>query len=148
MFRVDSRLAVLASLLLPCLLLAGCSSTPAEQQVREAIAAAAAATEQGDAGALSDILSENFDGNDGLLDRRRLLGMLRVRRLRDARTTVVVGPIDIEARGERLLAMFTVTLGGGRGLLPDQVGVYKVRTAWRNQDGDWRCYNARWERKM
>lgn len=129
-------------------LLSGCSSTPGQEQVRAAISAGAAAAERGDAGAFEDILSADFVANDGRLDRRRLLAMLRMRRLRGGEVGVLLGPVDIEARGQRLLAEFTVTLSGGRGLLPDDVGVYSVRTAWRLEDGDWRCYSASWTRTL
>ncbi len=129
-------------------LLAGCSSTPAEEQVRAAIERGAAAAEQGDAGALDALLTEDFIGNDGVLDRRRLVAMLRVNRLRGRNVTVLVGPLSFEARGERLLASFTATLSGGGRVLPDEMGVFQVRTAWRLEDGDWRCYSAHWTRKL
>jgi hypothetical protein len=57
-----------------------------------------------------------------------------------------MGPVSIEHRGERMVASFTVTLtsSGGR-LLPDQLGVYQIESAWRKEDGTWRCYTASWK---
>lgn len=127
--------------------LSGCSHTPDEQQVRGAIKAAAGAVESTDAGAFGDYLEKDFVGNDGDLDRRRLIGLLRLQHLRGEHVTVLLGPVSIERRGERLLANFTVTLGGG-GLLPDRLGVYRVKSAWRQDSGDWLCYSASWKRVL
>ncbi|MGA7296416.1 MAG: hypothetical protein WBW92_02750 [Rhodanobacteraceae bacterium] len=128
--------------------LAACSHTPDEQQVRDAIHAAAAAAEQTDAGDFGDFLSEDFDGNSGRLDRRKLMSMLRLQHFRGDKVSVLLGPLTVEPRGDRMVADFTVTLGGGGRLLPDRLGVYKVQTAWKREDGQWRCYNASWKRNL
>jgi hypothetical protein len=141
-------IAVICLLALASAWLAACHRTPDEQQVREAIAAAAHAAESADAGAFGDVLAEDFDGNQGEFDARRLVNLLRVAHLRDERITVVLGPIRIEPRGERLVASFTATLGGGGKLLPEHLGVYDVETAWRRDGSRWRCYNATWRRKL
>lgn len=141
-----------------CLLLASavlvtslpaCRRTPDETQIREAIAAIAQAAESGDAGDVAAPLSEDFDGNAGELDRRGLTGMVRLLALRGEHVGVTMGPVSIEHRGARMLVTFTVTLtsGGGR-LLPDQLGVYRVESAWRDEDGTWRCYTAKWSHLM
>lgn len=82
------------------------------------------------------------------MDKSRLLGLLRLARLRNEPVKVLMGPVDVEPRGTRMIANFTVTLGGGGGLIPRRLGVYRVESAWRREDGDWRCYSARWERKL
>lgn len=137
---------------LACLLgvlpLAACRHTPDEAQVRAAIAQAATAAEAADAGEFGDYLTADFDGNEGRLDKRQLTGLLRLQRLRGERVSVLLGPVDIERRGERIVATFTVTLGGGGRLLPDRLGVYRVESAWRQDDGEWRCYHATWERAL
>ncbi len=135
-------------LLLVAGVLGACSRTPDEQQVRDGISAAASATEQGDARAFGKILSEDFDGNEGELDRQRLLNMLRVQHLRGAKPGVLLGPVSVEKRGGRLVADFTVTLSGGGRVLPDRVGVYKVQTAWKQEGSSWLCYTASWTRKL
>lgn len=129
-------------------LLAACHRTSAEQQVREAIGQAAQAVRDRDAGALDDLLSKDLATPGHDLDRRQLLGMLRLARLRNERVTVLLGPVDIASRGERILGRFTATLGGGGRLLPDRLGVYRVETAWRREDGDWRCYSVRWTKQI
>lgn len=130
------------------LFLAACSSTPAEQQIREAIETAATAAQDTDAGTFGEVLSDDFDGNHGELDRQRLINMLRVQRLRGAKPGVHLGPVQMKARGERYVATFTASLTGGGRILPDRIGIYTIETAWKQIDGDWRCYSATWQRKL
>ncbi|CAM5276659.1 hypothetical protein [Rhodanobacter lindaniclasticus] len=149
MIRWIKKLRVPVVVVLIVLALAACHRTPDEEQVRAAITAMAQAAEAGSASGAGEALSEDFDGNAGELDRRRLTGMVRLLSLRGERVGVTMGPVSIEPRGERLVATFTVTLtsGGGR-LLPDQLGVYRVTSGWRKEDGEWRCYTASWTRSM
>lgn len=136
---------VLAGILV---LATACHRTSAEQQVRDAVSRAAQAARDRDASALDALLSKDLATPGHDLDRRRLLGLLRLARLRGERVRVVMGPVDVEARGTRMLARFTVTLGGGGRLIPERLGVYRVTSAWRREDGDWRCYSARWARRL
>lgn len=136
------------SLMLALTLLTACHRTPDEAQVRAAIASVAEAAEQSAAGDVVAPLSEDFDGNGGELDRRALGNLVRVFALRGEHIGVTVGPVAVERRGERLLATMTVTLTGGGRLLPDQAGVYRVQSAWRQEDGRWLCYTATWERAL
>lgn len=149
MLRSKKTACLLLVLALLAMALPGCRRTPDEAQVREAIASIAQAAEAGAASDVGASLSEDFDGNAGMLDRRGLVNMVRLIALRGERIGVTMGPVSIERRGERMVATFTVTLssGGGR-LLPDQLGLYQVESAWRNEDGGWRCYTAKWERSM
>lgn len=149
MIRILQTCCLLLALGMQATGLSGCRSTPAEEQVRQAIAAVSSAAEAGSASAVTAPLSEDFDGNAGELDRRRLASMIRLLNLRGEHVGVTVGPVSIEPRGERLVASFTVSLtsGGGR-LLPDQLGLYQVTSGWRREDGDWRCYTASWKRTM
>jgi hypothetical protein len=135
-------------LVLFALLLPGCRRAPDEAQVREAIAAMAQAAEAGSASNVGKPLSEDFDGNGGSLDRPKLTGMVRLLALRGDHVGVTMGPVSIDRPGERMVATFTVTLSSGGKLLPDRLGVYRVESAWRQEDGDWRCYTATWERVM
>lgn len=147
--RVNKTVCLLMALALLSTCLSACRRTPDEARVREAIAAVAKAAEAGSASAVGAPLSEEFDGNAGSLDRRGLTSMVRLLSLRGEHIGVTMGPVSIEHRGERMLATFTVTLtrGGGR-LLPDQLGLYRVESAWRKEDGKWRCYTASWSRSM
>lgn len=140
------RLAVGAVIVLG---MSACRHRSDEAQVRAAIDAAAQAAQAGSASDLGVPINEEFDGNAGELDRRSLTSMVRLLSLRGEHVGVTMGPVSIEHRGERMVANFTVTLTSGSGrLLPDQLGVYQVESAWRNEDGTWRCYTAKWEHAM
>lgn len=136
--------ALLAALALTAL--AACHRDSDEEQVRTAIAQAASAARVNDSGGVLNLVSDDFTGNDGELDRHGLRQLLALRALRHDTTGVLVGPIVIARHGDRLTATFTLTLTGGTAgsLLPDQAAVYAMTTAWRRDGRAWRCYNASW----
>jgi ketosteroid isomerase-like protein len=123
-----------------------CHRTPDEQQVRAAIAIAARSARANDVDGVLAAVSGDFVGDDGALDRRGLKQMLALRAFRHDSTGVLIGPISVERRGDRLIAGFMLTLTGGGpdSLLPDQADAYEMATAWRKEAGGWRCYNATW----
>ncbi|HEX7813802.1 hypothetical protein [Dyella sp.] len=124
---------------------AACHRTPDEERVRQAVVTAGRAAEKTDASALGEVLDEQFDGNAGQVARKDLQDMLRLARLRHETIHVLVGPVDIQARGDRYVAMFTVTLTSGGQTLPAQMGLYQVQSAWRKDGGRWICYSATWK---
>lgn len=144
--RIRSKpvLAVVLVLALP--VLSACHRDSDEQQVRQAIASATTAARGNDADGVLAQVSEDFTGNDGDLDRHALKRMLALRAFRHDSTGVLVGPVSIEHRGDRLIATFTLTLTGGKSdsLLPDQAEVFAMSTAWKREGGHWRCYSATW----
>ncbi len=148
MIRSRKTACLLTAFALLALTLSACRRTPDEVQVRAAIASIAKAAEVGAAGDVVAPLSDDFDGNAGELDRRALSGMVRLLALRGEHIGVTMGPVSIEHRGERMVATFTVTLTSGGKLLPDELGIYQVESAWRNEDGNWRCYTASWKHPM
>ncbi len=122
----------------------GCHRSPDELLVRQAIEHASMAAVQTDASGLGDQLTDDFDGNSGNLDRKRLVDLLRVAHFRGETIHAVTGPVTVEQRGDRYVATFTVTLTSGGKLLPAQMGLYKVQSAWRREGHEWRCYSATW----
>ena len=128
--------------------LSGCRHKPDEEQVRQAIASLAHAAETDDTGGVIKPLSDDFDGNAGDLDKRALANMMRLIALRGDHVGVTTGPVTIEHRGDRIVATLTVTLTSGGHVLPDQLGVYQIESAWRRDDGQWRCYSAKWKPPM
>lgn len=133
-------------LVLAATALAGCHRTPAEQQVRQAIAGAVTAARGNDVRGVLGVVTDDFTGNDGDLDRRGLHQLLAVRALRQDQTGVLVGPISFQHRGDRIVATFNLVLTGGKpgDLVPSDSAVYAMTTAWRRDGGHWRCYNATW----
>jgi hypothetical protein len=122
--------------------------TPDEKVIRQSIDTAVQATEQGDASALSAQLTDDFDGNSGAMTRQDVANPLRLARLRGETLHAVLGPVDVEKRGERYVADFTVTLTSGGKVFPAQLGVYKVEAAWRKDGREWRCYEATWTQQL
>lgn len=145
-WRGASQMAWLGVAMLCTLTLAACHRTPAEQQIRAAISAATMGARNNDTHAVLDILTDDFVGNDGDLDRAGLQRLLAVRALRQDRTGVLVGPIGFTRSGDRIVAKFHLVLTGGQpgDLLPDDSAVYALTTAWRRDGGHWRCYRADW----
>lgn len=142
------RIAHAILLMLVLAMLAACHRAPAERQIRQAIDTAATAARANDTHGVLAVVSDDFSGNDGEMDRHGLRQLLAVRALRQDRTGVLVGPIAFEHRGDRIIAKFNLVLAGGKpgDLLPDQSAIYAMTTAWRREGGDWICYNANWSR--
>jgi hypothetical protein len=122
--------------------------TPDEKLIRQSIDAAIQATEQADASALSALLTDDFDGNSGAMTQQDVANPLRLARLRGETLHAVLGPVDVEKRGKRYVANFTVTLTSGGKVFPAQLGVYKVEAAWRKDGREWRCYEATWTQRL
>jgi hypothetical protein len=132
------------------LALAACHRAPAEQRIRQAIDAAATAARANDTHGVLAVVSDDFSGNDGELDRHGLRQLLALRVLRQDKTGVLIGPVSFEHKGGRIIAKFNLVLAGGKpgDLLPARSAIYAMTTAWRLEGSHWRCYNARWESKV
>jgi hypothetical protein len=135
-----------SAVLAACLLGTACSRTSPEQAVRHRIDALQSAIDARDAGAVNDLLADDFVGNEGL-DKRgaRQLAVAMFLRYRDV--SAKLGPATVELRGGRdAVARFSVlATGGSGGLLPDSGQVYEVETGWRLLDGEWKLLNASWK---
>ena len=138
-FQGIGRLACIGLLLV----LAGCSRSDPEQAVRAQLEVLQQAIDARDAGAVEDLLAEDFIGNEGM-DRRGAKQLAAAVFLRHREIGARLGPVTVELRGEReAIARFSVlATGGSGGLLPEQGQVYQVQTGWRLQDGDWKLLNA------
>ena len=140
-FQGIGRLACMGLLLL----VSACSRSDPEQAVRAQVDALQQAIDARDAGAVEDLLAEDFIGNEGM-DRRGAKQLAAAVFLRHREIGARLGPVTVELRGEReAIARFSVlATGGSGGLLPEQGQVYQVQTGWRLQDGDWKLLNASW----
>ena len=140
-FQGIGRLACMGLLLL----VSACSRSDPEQAVRAQVDALQQAIDARDAGAVEDLLAEDFIGNEGM-DRRGAKQLAAGVFLRHREIGARLGPVTVEPRGEReAIARFSVlATGGSGGLLPEQGQVYQVQTGWRLQDGDWKLLNASW----
>jgi hypothetical protein len=127
---------------------AGCHREPDEVLIRQAIDKAAQGVQQVDASAVTGQLTDDFDGNGGEMNRKDIGNLLRMASFRGETLHAVLGPVDVQPRGTRYVADFTVTLTSGGKLFPSQLGVYKVETAWLRDGRHWRCYQATWTQQL
>lgn len=97
-----------------------------------------------DARAVAGHLSEEFIGPQGM-GRDDFRRMLAVVWLRDKAAGAAVGPLDVEVTGDHARVAFTLAGRGGEGWMPDRAQVYRVRSAWRLERGEWRLLSAEWE---
>ncbi|WP_374379101.1 nuclear transport factor 2 family protein [Thermomonas sp.] len=140
-FQGICRLACIGLLLV----VSACSRSDPEQAVRAQVDALQQAIDARDAGAVEDLLAEDFIGNEGM-DRRGAKQLAAGVFLRHREIGARLGPVTVDLRGEReAIARFSVlATGGSGGLLPEQGEAYQVQTGWRLQDGDWKLLNASW----
>lgn len=138
----------IVALLLACATVA-CSRTDPEQALRQTLAQLQAAVEARDASAVADTLAEDFVGNDGM-DRREARALALLLMKRHQSLGVSFGLLDVRMQPpSNAVATFTaMTTGGSGGLLPERMQAYAVETAWREVDGEWLLYHARWTPRM
>lgn len=138
-----------AGLLCAAIGLVGCHRTPDEQRIRHAVGVMQQALEQRHPRGFMAHVADDFVGNEGAFDRDRLRNLLRVQVLRSEKIGIMLGPIDVALRDGRATVDFTATLtGGSGGLLPEHGAVYTIKSSWKREYGDWRVYNASWQRKL
>ncbi|HVJ63327.1 MAG TPA: nuclear transport factor 2 family protein [Tahibacter sp.] len=126
---------------------AGCSRTPDEVRIREAITAMETAVEAREPRAFMEHVADDFTGNRGSIDRAQLHNLLRGQFLRNEEIGVTLGPIEVELMDKRATAKVTATLtgGGSGGWIPERGAAYAFTTGWKNDGGEWRCISAEWE---
>lgn len=143
------RLKTLCLLALTCVVIAAttaCSRATPEHAVRQQLEALQTAIDARDAGAVHDLLTEDFIGNRGI-DRRGVRQLAVAVFLQHREVGARLGPVTVEMRGNtEATATFSVlATGGNGGLLPESGQVFEVETGWRLIDGDWRLLNASWK---
>ena len=138
------RLAV-AFTLASILMLSGCKAPADEAALRARIDAMQSAVEARDAEALLDPVDEAFGGPQGM-DRDGLRRYAALMFLRQRRVGVVLGPVEVEVRGDRAAARFDALVTGAEGLLPGSAEARHVDTVWRLEDGEWVLVSADWSK--
>ncbi len=139
--------------LLACVLLAtaSCHRTPAEQAIREQIAAMQKASEQHDISVVVAPLADDFigqgDEESETLDRKTFHRYLVFVQMRQGGTIhATLGPITFALQGtDRATANFTALITGGGSLLPADGQIEQVRTGWRLDGSKWRMISAEWK---
>lgn len=132
-----------------CLLVAACSRPPDEERIRAAMAAMQEALEGGKPSDFMEHVSADFTGADGSVDREALHNLLRAQVLGNASIGIMTGPVDVERNGDRATVRVTATFTGGNARwLPERGSVYRLTSGWREVEGDWKVFNAQWERAL
>ena len=128
----------------------GCAGGDPEQQLRERIAAAAAAAEERDTGFFRGLIAEGFVDQRGN-DRQSILNMVRGQFLIHQRIAVVSRVHQVSLRGED--AAETVLSAGLMGSAGQRLTIrgvsadlYRIELEWIRENGDWRIIGARWSR--
>ena len=136
--------ALAAGVIAVLLLLSGCSRPPAEQAIREALAAMEQGLQDRKASAVMAHVAPDFqdrEGRDPQMLRRYLAALF----LRHQRIHVLLANLEIEIAGDAAAASVQATLLGGSGILPQHAQRYFVTMEWRQQAGDWLLYRLDWE---
>jgi hypothetical protein len=125
-------------------LISGCRRTPDEQQIRAQLDRLQAAVEKRSAGDFVALVTHDFAGSGGVdreTLRRTLAGLLLGS---DGAHVTWLGPASVELNGgERATVTVDVLAIGGR-WLPENGQRFHIVSGWRREDGEWRCYSARW----
>ena len=68
--------------------------------------------------------------------------------LANARIGVLLGPADVEVKGDRATVRFSAVATGGAGrFVPGRAQAWNVTSSWRDEDGEWRLRYAEWTPK-
>lgn len=130
-------------------LLAACSRPPEEERIRSAMVQMQEALEGGRPADVMQHVSMDFTGDGGSVDREALHNLLRAQVLGNASIGIMTGPVEIERNGDRATVRVTATFTGGNARwLPERGSVYRLTSGWREVDGEWKVFNAQWERAL
>lgn len=141
-------LAAFMSVGLVCLGMAGCgSSEPDEVRINNAIEAMARAVEQGESEPFLARVAEDFTGDGGSWDRRRVRQYILAQTLQGGRQPDIdLDDINIELLGDRARATVEARISNADRWLPRRGARYHFDTGWRVDGGEWRIIRADWER--
>jgi hypothetical protein len=140
---------VRAPLLVAVLLIAafsGCSPPlTVSQQVIATIREMEIRLENGERRPFISLVAEDFNGQNGQLNRQELQRLVIYQLNRHQRLHVQLFPISVtETSGETASATFRALITGGPGWIPDQGQLYDFETLWRYEGGEWKLTSADW----
>lgn len=119
-----------------CSLLA-CRQGSPEDQVRAAFASTVEAVEKGDAGGASEMLSQDFQGPEGMDRGAARLYLMGVFRQQKVGVTVLANRVQIN-RDDALQVVEMVLTSKGGGLIPEDMGRRGFVIRWRKTVGHWK----------
>lgn len=119
-----------------CTLLACKQGTP-EEQVRAAFGSIVDAVEKGDAGTAVELLSQEFQGPEGMDRGAARLYLMGVFRQQKVGVTVLTNRVQINRDGALQAVELMLTSKGG-GLIPDDMGRRSFVIRWRKTGSHWK----------
>ncbi|MEH6785276.1 MAG: nuclear transport factor 2 family protein [Alcanivorax jadensis] len=124
------------------LLIAGCTKTPPEQAILDALEKLETAIEAGDTGTVMDALTDPAEIQRGghILQRDELRRLLMGTFLRYPKRQLALTQINIEldpVTQRHARVTFTAFAWGGQSMMPDNADSYRVVSDWR-EDGEWK----------
>jgi len=119
-----------------CSLLA-CKQGSPEDQVRAAFAATVEALEKSDAGSASEMLSQDFQGPEGMDRGAARLYLMGVFRRQKVGVTVLANRVQINRDGALQVVELVLTAKGG-GLIPEDMGRRSYVIRWRQTGDHWK----------
>jgi len=138
-----------AGLLLAVLLIAGpqaCSKPlTVEQRVIAMIREMETRIENAERRPFMSHVAENFNGQNGLLNRAELQRFVILQLNKHQRLHAQLMPIHVSETGENTAsANFRALITGGRNWIPDSGQIYDFETHWIRQDDEWLLLSANW----
>ena len=124
------------------LLVAGCSKTPPEQAILDALQNLETAIEAGDTGTVMDTLTDPAEIQRGShsLQRDEVRRLLMGTFLRYPKRQLAITQVNIEldpVTQRHARVTFTAFAWGGQSMMPDNADSYRVVSDWR-EDGEWK----------
>ncbi len=117
--------------------LAACKQGSPEDQVRKTFAEAVQAVENSDVGGASGLLSQDFQGPEGMDRGAARLYLMGVFRQQKVGVTVLANRVQITRDGA-LQAVDLVLTSKGGGLIPEDMGRRSYVIRWRKTGNDWK----------
>lgn len=129
-------------------LLAGCSRSDPERELRAAMADMQAAVVKKDTGAFMKFVADDFTRQSGGMTakelRRTLTGVFLAQK--SVSVSATVGEVTIDAKDKtRATVRITVLATGAQGMLPDTAQSWDMTAGFRREGGVWKVFNAEWK---
>lgn len=121
--------------------LTACQQGSPEDQVRAAFASTIEAVEKSDAGGASEILSQDFQGPEGMDRGAARLYLMGVFRQQKVGVTVLANHVQINRDGA-VQAVDLVLTSKGAGLIPEDMGRRSYVIRWRKTGSHWKIRNV------
>ncbi|MGZ8254964.1 MAG: nuclear transport factor 2 family protein [Burkholderiaceae bacterium] len=139
-----SSRAIAVGCALALAIVAGCSRSDPEREIRATIAQMAQSVEKRDPAVFLDAVAEDFSRESGAFGKQDAKRTLLGAYLRNEKISVSAVVAEVRVEGDRAFAKVRVIAAGGAGLLPERGQTWEFDSAWRRERGQWKVFNAEW----